>query len=253
MRLLTFLLLLLATAQANGQAFWFGARGGVVFNNIPPSGTTPEYFLDPKGGTGSILGLTTSVEIKKWLQVGIGFDRVVRNYSYASPLRFRAPGGDSFSYAYEVTSRAFSGYVFANYRYLLRKSFIYAGLQFGDFQALSEEIVSYRSDHPGTAFYTGSPATSPGAFFGGQLGFNHTIKGNWSLQGEVAARYRPWATTFVVTERANGLQQHIQRSTSFAYYPVTLSINYRLNTARHKPIAIPKAEEPAEEVDEEEQ
>lgn len=249
MRLLYIILLLAASAQAQGQAFWFTGRGGVSFNNAP-SGISRDYYKDVQGGTGWLAGVTASVEIKKWLQVGIGFDRVVRNYSYTSPLEFRSFNGP-FHYNYDVRSHAFSGYVFANYRYMLGRSFVYAGVQGGDFQVLREDINSYRSDYPNTIFYAGSSSTTAGAFVGGQAGFSYHIKGNWSLQGEVAARYRPWATMYVVVENGSGQQDYLRRNSTFAYYPVTLSIAYRLNTARHKHIEIPKAEVPAEDPEEE--
>lgn len=251
MRLLTFILFLLAPVLVQGQAFWLGARGGVLFNNAP-SGIDRNYFNNVKGGTGWLAGLAASVEIKPWLQLGIGFDRLERNYSYESPLRFRSAAG-VYNRRFEVNSRAVSGYVFGNYRYMIGQNFFYAGLQVGDFQAMSEDVVATRSTRPDSSFIAGSSGTRPGAFFGGQLGFSHHLRGNWNIQAEVAARYRPDAAMFVLTEQASGQTDFVARGTSFAYYPVTLAITYRLNTARHRHIEIPKAEEPAEEPEVEEE
>jgi hypothetical protein len=247
MRLLTIILFLLAPALAQGQAFWLGARGGVLFNNAP-SGIATDYFKNVKGGTGWIAGATASVEIKHWLQLGIGFDRVERNFSYGSPLRFRSEAG-VYNMSYEVNSRAVSGYVFANYRHTMGRNFLYAGLQAGDFQAMSEDVRATRSTRPDSSFLAGGTGTRPGAFVGAQLGYNYHLGGSWGIQAEVAARYRPDAAMYVLTEQPTGDITPVARGTSFAYYPITLAITYRLNTARHKPIDIPKAEQPADEPD----
>lgn len=245
MRLLSIILFLLAPVLSQGQAFWFGARGGVLFNNVP-SGVPDDYFKNVKGGTGWLAGATASVEIKPWLQIGLGFDRVVRNFSYESPLSFKT-GDAVYSYRYEANSRATSGYVFANYRHTMKRSFAYAGLHFGDYQALNDGITAFRSDRPDSGFNVGSSGFSPGPFMGAQAGYGYRIGGNWWVQAEVAARYRPQAGMFVLTENAKGQIIAVARNTSFMYYPVVLSINYRLSTARHKNIDIPKAEIPAEE------
>ncbi|WP_276135109.1 hypothetical protein [Polluticoccus soli] len=245
MRLLPIILIILAPVISRGQAFWFGARGGALFNNAP-SGIPDDYFKNVEGGTGWLAGATASVEIKPWLQIGIGFDRVERNFSYESPLRFKS-GDAIYSNRYEANSRATSGYVFANYRYAMKRSFAYAGLHFGDYQALGDPITAYRSDKPDSGFHAGSSGFSPGPFMGAQAGYGYCLGSSWYLQAEVAARYRPQAGMFVLTENAKGQIDHVGRNTSFMYYPVVLSINYRLHTGRHKPIDIPKAETPEEE------
>ncbi len=228
-KLLTaFVLLSCVYTSASAQKFSIGLRGGLNYSTPPlrlrdNSAAPGRIHTDFNGGVDRIVGIKAAFNIKHF-QFGASYDLGRLHYNYQD--NFDKIGTINYS-----SRQGFSQFiVFVNYKSLLRRSYIYYGLNAG--------LINLPHTRSATKFSSTTPPRTTqfplGAnyFFekvcityGMQIGYNYKLNKHFSLEGEAGLRL---ARQYVYVNSYHPQGGVITRSATrgIAYFPVTAGINY---------------------------
>lgn len=224
-KLLTvFILLSCVYTSATAQKFSIGLCGGINYS-LPAFGMREDVYKlkDVSGNLGAAAGIRFMFDAKK-IQFGLNAEWQKLGYDYKVDYV-------GFPISYRVRQGISELLLFANYKTLLPRSYVYYGLSTG-FTIMREGWAdnTYESTvgiyHDNGDLWTAPFGGKNVLVFGAQAGYSFRINKHFNVSGEVALRYLP-GEMYVDVHGVNYEKATlILDKRGIMHFPVTAGINY---------------------------
>ena len=216
--LIAFLTLFLCI-NAYSQQVSMGAKCGTIVNNAPL--LVKDRFSNASGFNSFLSGIKITVDSGHF-QGGAGLD--YSRYEYQYFVRSKgAPG----NFIVVASIPHIYPYIFINYRILLNKSQIIAGVNIGP-SLLGNKLNVITSGNPSNSSWTITDHNSGGICIGLQMGCVLSLSKNWSLQTEAGIRYMRINSSITTFDPLGG-HNELEEKTEAFIIPVTVGINYLIS------------------------